>query len=122
MKTVRINGINFTDIFPETGQTVNYIKRRGNASGTMLDGSYVDDVLAVKAVWSSPCMPVSETQLQQLLTTLRNPYVELYFFDPAILAYRTMVAMPGDLSQKYRGEGTDTLDYWTGTVVTLTEK
>lgn len=122
MKTVRINGINFTDIFPETGQTVNYIKRRGNASGIMLDGSYVDDVLAVKAVWSSPCMPISETQLQQLLTALRNPYVELYFFDPAISAYRTMVAMPGDLSQKYRGEGTDALDYWTGTVVTLTEK
>lgn len=122
MKTVRINGINFTDIFPETGQTVNYIKRRGNASGIMLDGSYVDDVLAVKAVWSSPCMPISEAQLQQLLTTLRNAYVELYFFDPAILAYRTMVAMPGDLSQKYRGEGTDALDYWTGTIVTLTEK
>ena len=122
MKTVRINGINFTDIFPETGQTVNYIKRRGNASGIMLDGSYVDDVLAVKAVWSSPCMPISEAQLQQLLTALRNAYVELYFFDPAILAYRTMVAMPGDLSQKYRGEGTDALDYWTGTIVTLTEK
>lgn len=121
-KSITINGVNYTDMFTPTGYMVSYQKRRGNNSGPMLDGSYVDDVLAVKAVVTCTCMPTNETQLQQLLTVLANTYVTLNYFDPRTSAYRVITAIPSDPSQKYRGSGVNSLEYWTGTVVTFTEK
>lgn len=121
-KTIAINGVNYTDMFTPTGYMVSYQKRRGNNSGTMLDGSYVDDVLAVKAVVTCTCMPTNEMKLQQLLIVLSNTYVTVYYFDPRVGTYRTMTAMSSEPTQKFRGQGGNALDYWTGTVVTFTEK
>ena len=114
--------VDFTDVFTPTGYTVSYIKRRGKNSGMMMDGSYTDDVLAVKAVVTCYCMPTNEVQLQALLEMISNTYVIVRFFDPRVNAYRKMTAMPSEPVQKYRGQGGNALEYWTGTVITFTEK
>lgn len=121
-KNISINGTSYTDVFTPTGYVVSYQKRHGSNGGTMLDGSQIEDVLAVKAVVTCTCMPTNEAQLQQLLTVLANTYVTVYYFDPRAGEYRTMTAIPSDPSQKYRGQGSNALEYWTGTVVTFTEK
>ena len=121
-KTIKINGKDFTDVFTPTGYTVSYIKRRGNNSDTMLDGSYVDDVLAIKAVVTCYCMPTNEAVLQELLVEIAATYVQLEYYDPKEKTYRTITTMPSEPSQKYRGNGADALEYWTGTVIVFTEK
>lgn len=121
-KNIYINAEDYTDVFTPTGYTVSYIKRRGKNSMTMLDGTYIDDVLAIKAVVTCYCMPTNETQLQKLLTDISNPYVTVTFFDPRVKSYRIMTAIPSEPSQKFRGQGTNAIDYWTGTVITFTEK
>lgn len=121
-KSIAINSVSFTDLFTPTGYIVSYQKRRGNNGGMMLDGSQVDDVLAVKAVVTCTCMPTDEKHLQQLLVVLANTYVTVSYYDPRTGNYRTMTAIPSEPSQKFRGTGANALEYWTGTVVTLTEK
>lgn len=121
-KTISVNGVDYTDVFTPEGYTVSYIKRRGSNAGVMLDGSYIDDVLAIKAVVTCYCMPTNETQLQNLLTAIANEYVTLTFYDPKAGTYRSMTCMPSEPSQKFRGTGADALEYWTGTVITFTEK
>ena len=122
MKTIAINGKDYSDIFTREGYIVSYIKRRGQNSGIMLDGSYTDDVLAVKAVVTCYCMPTNESQLQELLTAISETYVTLRYYDPKNGEYRTITAMPSDPQQKYKGFGGDMNEYWTGTVITFTER
>lgn len=121
-KAIAINGQDFTSLFTPTGYTVSYIKRRGSNAGPMLDGSYTDDVLAVKAVVTCTCMPTSDAQIQPLLTLIASTYVNVYFYDPRHGGYRTMSAMPSEPSQRFRGQGISGLAYWTGTVITFTER
>ena len=120
-KRLWTNGVEITSALTPTGYTVSYIKRRGNNSGVMMDGSYTDDVLAVKAVVTCYCMPTKESVLQQLLTMTANTYVTVKFYDPQRGGYRTMNAMPSEPNQTYKGTGADALEYWTGTVITFTE-
>lgn len=121
-KTIKLNGVDYTDIFTPTGYTVSYKKIRGNNSGYMLDGSYTDDVRAIKSVITCTCMPTNEDQLSQLLVSISNTYVSVYFYDPREKTYRTADMMPSDPSQKYRGRGTNSIDYWTGTIIQFTER
>lgn len=121
-KTIKINGIEYTDFFTPTGYSVSYKKIKGQNVGYMLDGSYTDEVLAVKAVVTCICMPTNEQKLSQLLTVLANEYLDVYFYDPQKGVYRTAQMMPSDPSQIYKGKGADLLDYWTGTVIQFTER
>ena len=81
-KTIKINGVDFTDFFTPVGYKVKHKKITGPNSGYMLDGSYVEDVLAVKAIITCTCMPLSETQLSTLLTQLYGDALSVYFYDP----------------------------------------
>lgn len=121
-KTIKINGIDYTDFFTPTGYSVSYKKIRGAHSGYMLDGSYTDDVLDTKAVITCICMPTNESRLAEILIETSNVYVDVEFYDPKIGKYRTAEMMPSDPNQKYKGTGTDLLDYWTGTVIQFTER
>lgn len=114
--------VDYTSAFTPTGYTVSYIKRRGPNSGDMEDGTHVDDVRATKAVVTCFCMPANETVISNLLTLISETYLQVYFYDPKIKAYRTMIAMPSEPSQRYRGEAASSVEYWTGTVITFTEK
>lgn len=121
-KTIKINGVNYTNFFTPTGYTVFYKKIHGKNSGYMLDGSYTDDVLDTKAVITCICMPMNEDQLSDFLIAISDTYLQVEFYDPKEKAYRTAEMMPSDPSQKFRGSGADLLDYWTGTVVQFTER
>lgn len=121
-KVIKINGTDYTDFFTPTGYSVSYKKIRGVNTGYMLDGSYTDDVLAIKAVITCICMPTNEERLSEILTTIADTYLDVYFYDPRLKAYRTAQMMPSDPEQKYRGTGADLVDYWTGTVIQFTER
>lgn len=121
-KTIKINGTDYTSFFTPTGYTVAYKKIRGKNSGHMLDGSYTDDVLATKTVITCICMPLNEEKLSAFLVEISDTYVTVEYYDPKVKAYKTVQAIPSDPSQKFRGSGSDLLEYWTGTVVQFTER
>lgn len=121
-KAIKINGVDFTDLFTPTGYIVDYKKIRGPNSGYMLDGSYTDDVLAVKSVITCTCMPMGESDLTKLLSEISGEYANVYFFDPKENGYRTAEMLTPETSQKFRGAGADTVDYWTGTKLQFTER
>lgn len=88
----------------------------------MLDGSYVEDLLAVKAVVTLSGMPLQETDLSNLLQAIyAKGYVDVYYFDPRMRGYRSIVAIPEETEVVYRGEGGTGLTFWTGIQVSLTE-
>lgn len=122
-KTIKINGIDFSDLFTMYGYTVQYKKISGPNSGYMLSGDYTDDVRKWKAVITCIAIPTTEEQLSALLSEVCDgAYCTVYFFDPKIKAYRTAEMMPSEPSQKHRGTGSNAFEYWTGTVLTFTER
>lgn len=120
-KTIKINNKDYTNYFTPTGLLVQYNKIRGQNSGYMLDGSYTDDVRAIKVTATGTCMPLDEEQLSQLLVEISTQYVDLYFYDPRLMGYRTAKVMPSDPSQTYRGQFVDGKQRWTGTVIQFKE-
>lgn len=88
----------------------------------MLDGSYTEDILAVKAIITCVCMPLNEEKLSALLSEISGEYADVFFFDPAQNKYRTAKMLTPEPSQKFRGTGSDSVDYWTGTILNFTEK
>lgn len=87
-----------------------------------LDGSYIEDEIAQKAVIYLDCMPLNERDLSTLLTNVYgSKYPQVYYFDPKAGAYRDIATRRSETEQKYRGMGTDGKEYWTGTTITLTE-
>lgn len=123
-KTIMINGVDHTSDFPPRGESINYIKVQGQNEGLMLNGAYTEDILATKAVWSSPVMPLSEARLSALLWDIKqDTYATVYFFDANINAYRTAV-MRWELSgqNQHKGTGSNGVEYWAGMTVTFTER
>lgn len=121
-KTIKINNIDFTPCFTPVGYRVTHKKITGPNSGYMLDGSYVEDVLAVKAIITCTCMPLGEPQYNALLKQLYSGKLNVYFYDPRTGGYRTadMTCEPPEGVD--RGKGTNAVEYWTGMVLVLTEK
>lgn len=122
-KTIKINGVDFTSMFTRYGYSVDYKPVYGNAGGLMKDGTYEDDELKINAVVSLPVFPLNENDLSILLNTLyRNKYVDLYYFDIKEKGYRETVFRRGGTKWNYKGHGTDSNEYWTGTALVLEEK
>lgn len=88
----------------------------------MQDGSYTDDVLAIKAVITCTCMPLNEERLSQLLTKISETYADVFFFDPQLNKYRTTKMLTPETTQEFKGTGADSNDYWAGTILRFTEK
>lgn len=87
-----------------------------------LDGSYIEDEIAQKAVIYLDCMPLSEDDLSKLLSSIYgSKYPQVYYFDPKTGAYRDIETRRSETEQKYRGMGADGKEYWTGTTIILTE-
>ena len=121
-RTVRINGIDFSSLFTNTGYTVRYKKILGNNSGYMLDGSYVEDLLARKTVVTMNALPLNEDDLQKLYQILHEEQtVRLYFFDPKTKGYKTIDTLVEETPVKYRGLGGAGVVYWSGITLTFTE-
>ena len=122
-KTIKINGTDFTKTFTPSGYTVAYIKRLGSNGGQMKDGSYSEDVLALKAKITVTCMPLTDNAQSELLQAmLQTQYPTLYDFDPKEGDYKYIETMAELGEQKYRGFGSDQKEYWTGLVITFEER
>ena len=122
-KTIKINGIDFSDLFTPFGYSVQYKKVSGKNSGYLMSGDYVDDVIGWKASIICICMPQNEGNLSKLLSIIyESAYCSVYFYDPQKGDYRTAVMMPSETSQTHKGIGSNGLNYWTGTVLTFTEQ
>lgn len=129
IKTIKINGEDFTSYFTPVGYNVSYLRPTGENKGTMLDGSKNVDALrkpdgeiAEKSIITATCMPLNEQQLQKILAAVSAEYLNVEYFEPKIAGYRTAVMIPDPPKQKYVGTGVNQVDYWAGTVITLTER
>ena len=122
-KVIKINGVDFTNFFTPVGYKVLHPKVRGNNSGTMQDGTEVDDVIRVKVTITANLMPLTEEQVAKILNALDETYVDIYFFDPWENAYRQLVFMtPPSPEVQYKGVGINGSGYWTASSVTFIER
>lgn len=122
-KTIQINRKDFTDYFTQAGYTVGYVSVQGSNAGLMLDGSYTEDEIALKAVITLRCIPLTEQQLKEVLDEVYFwPYCDVYYYDPLTHGYRRISARRTVTEQKYRGFTADRKERWTGTVITFTEQ
>ena len=122
-KTLIINGTNVTSLLPPAGYSVGYESVDGGQSGTMQDGTFTEDEIAIKAVITVPVKPLADAQIATLLTNIyRNPYCTVTYFDPRTNTNRQINARRSVSEQKYRGTGANGSDYWTGTVITFIER
>jgi len=122
-KRIQINGTDYTSYFPQCGYDVSYTKIKGQNEGLMLDGSYTEDILAIKAVVSSPLIPLNEKQQSKFLNdVLKDDYATVYYFDPRKNAYRTAIMQYEIKTTKHRGTGADGKEYWTGLAVEFTDR
>lgn len=124
VKTIKINGTDYTAYFTPVGYEVGHEMREGKNGGMMQDGSWTDDILARKSVLRLPLMPLSTTQVETLLRDIYGvSYPTVYFYDPYARAYRTAsFRLPKSGSQRYLGEGTNSTEYWNGGTIQLTER
>lgn len=122
-KTIKINGTDYTDYFTRLGYSVGYESVRGNNAGLMLDGSYTEDEIKLRTVVTLPCMPLDEERLKKILQEVYSDSCHMVeYFDPKSGGYRTEEMRRTVSEQKYKGQGTNGLQYWTGTVITFTTR
>lgn len=122
-KELIIDNTIFTPYFTGTGYEVIYNSIDGGQGGLALNGESIDDEVALKAQVRLPAMPLDSQSLSALLRVVYNGiYHRVTYHDPRTNAPRTMTAKRAVSSQKYRGYGANGVEYWTGIVVTFTEK
>lgn len=121
-KTVKMNGVDVTNYFVPRGMKVTYKKVLGKNGGTYLSGDREEDVLAWKAVVKLICMPLTEAQQADFLAKATVVDPTLYYFDPRTNSYRTIHYMAEVSEGRFRGQGSNETNYWTGFVLTAEEK
>lgn len=121
-KEIWINGKDYTKYFAHRNWKVEYQSIKGNNAGRMLDGSYVEDEIAIKAVITLSLMPLNETQAATLLDeVLYNVYPKIKYYDLRTGAYREIETIRKISSSTYWGTCVGG-DYWGNTTITLTER
>lgn len=122
-KTIKINGTDYTEYFTRLGYSVAYESVQGSNAGLMLDGSYTEDEIKLRTVITLPCMPLDEERLKKILQEVySDSYHMVEYFDPKSVGYRTEEMRRTVSEQRYKGQGTNGLQYWTGTVITFTTR
>lgn len=122
-KPLKINGTDFTSWIPSAGYTVENRRVYGNNAMTMMDGNTWKDEVAVKSTVTVPFLPLTDTQLQTLMSKLlASATCTVYFFDSDIGYDREMTAYSNAGKRKFRGKGSDNQYYWTGVEVTFEER
>lgn len=122
-KRITINGTDYTDYFTRIGYSVHYESVQGSNADLMLDGSYTEDELKLRAVVTLPCMPLDEERLSNILQEVYSgSYHIVEYFDIKTRSYKTEEMRRQVSEQTYKGQGANGLEYWTGTVVTFTTR
>ena len=89
----------------------------------MKDGSFVDDVLAYKAVITVTCMPLTQTELESINNALYlYDYPSVDFYDPKTKTTRRAECTFEAYPAMERGKGADGNIRWIGMGVTFTER
>lgn len=122
-KSLIIDGQDYSSYFTQAGYSVEYASVDGGQGGVMLNGDRVVDELMVKAVIKLPCMPLSDAQISRLLSQVyTGVYHTVRYYDSMRGVNRTISAIRDVSSQVYRGTGANGVEYWTGMVITFSEK
>lgn len=122
MKTILINGVNFTSYFAPAGFVCSYDKIEGQNSGVMKNGDRVQDIIAIKAKGQAKCMPLNELQQAKLLAAIyESQPVTLQYFDARLGHNRSIRAYMEASEATYRGYGGTGVEFWTGIVVSFSE-
>lgn len=122
-KSISINDVDCSTIFTRYGYSVSYTKIRGDAGGTMLDGSTTEDVIAIKAVVTFSFMPQTEEELNAFLNLLYNSdYAKVNYFDPKAKDYRTIEAIYSEITSKHVMTNVNDDELWITGQLTLTER
>lgn len=123
MKTIRINGVDYSSYFTRYTYAVSYKKVKGNAGGTMLDGTTTDDTIAVKATITLPVAAFKEEELAMLISSLySSDYPIVEYFDTRAKAYRTIETRMDDAKMSYLLENVYGDTWWKFDVLKLTER
>lgn len=121
-KTILINGVDFTSYFTPAGFLCSYEKIEGQNSGVMKNGDMLQDILSVKARGQATCIPLTDAQQANLLTTIYSSQpVLLQYFDARLGADRSVEAYMEASETTYRGFGGTGVEFWTGLVVSFRE-
>ena len=116
-----VDGVNISQYGTPAGASVGFDFVDGGQGGYMLDGSDKVDEMAKWAIITYPCMPLSETDLQALLSLVFVGAVHtITYYDP-VRGDRTIRARRSISQPKERGKGADGKTYWTGIVLTFKE-
>ena len=121
LKSLRVEGVDFTPALAMPYK-VKYKKVRGPNAGNMQNGDYRDDVKTTKAVVTLRGQPMAEETAAQLATFCRRTYVQVYYYDLATRAYRTMTAMPSEPEWSYNGVDSAGVPFWDAQGLEFTEK
>lgn len=116
---IYLDGVSLAPYGTPAGYSVHYEITDGGQGGLMLSGAERVDELAKWPVIEYPCMPLTEGQLQTLLSLVSASTHNLNYYDPEN-GQRTKRVRRSVSKPKFRGKGADGNLYWVG--VTLTFK
>lgn len=113
-KTIEINSVDVSSKFPRFGYTVTYTKIHGANEGTMLDGSFHEDIIGLKAIIDLKLIPQSEAAMQAFITSLYSTdYPQVYYFDPKTGQYRTIYTfIVNDLQLRHEFINVNNVNIW----------
>ena len=121
--TVKIDGVDITSWLTPFGQEQEFSHVIGSNSGTMLDGTFVEDYITYKVILTFTVMPLDRNDQSALIRLLhKNHLKSVYYFDTELNSYteRTMILSDGP-KNKYLGRGSNEKAYWSGIVIQLQE-
>lgn len=124
-KIIKINDVDFSDIFEEKSYSVGEVKITGSNGGTALSGKTWEDVIAYKDKVDLPLDPLSEEDLYTLMKCLRDskyaPYVKLYYYSPNYGEYRTAEFIRDDMTHVQMFISNNGVAYYNGNTLSMTE-
>lgn len=123
MKELIINGVDYSEFCPEGGCAVQYKKVLGKASGVMLDGTEVEDLIKSKAVLTVTFLPMDGETQSKLLKNLRaNRYAQVRYFDPEENDYREIEAIWSEPKTQFLFRDIYERDMWKINPITFRER
>lgn len=124
-KIIKINDIDFSDIFEEKSYSVTETKVLGSNGGTALSGKTWEDLIAYKDKVDFPLDPLSEEELSTLMKCLRTskyaPYVKLYYFSPNYGEYRTAEFIRDEITHTQMFISNSGVAYYNENTLSMTE-
>ena len=120
-KDIFINGIDCSSMFTRYGYDTDYFKVEGNAGGIMLDGSETVDVLRIKALVTMAVMPMTEVEMSRFVNLVSSDYVDVTYFDIKQLGYRTIKAIPSEVSTRHLMTNAFDDEMWSAKAVSFKE-